>query len=103
MRQWDRFADIGIWASDCYHHDAADAWSALHAMDEVGVPTRVQAQLMGANAARLYGIEPKLFVTDEPAPLDRPSWFPQGPEFEEWARLVAHPRRNAARLAETIR
>jgi len=100
MRQWDRFADIGIWASDCYHHDAADAWSALRTMDEIGVPPHAQAQLMGGNAARLYGIEPKLFVTEEPAPLARPAWFPQGAAFDEWARLVAHPRRNADRLRE---
>ena len=27
FRQWDRFEDIGIWASDAYHHDGADSWS----------------------------------------------------------------------------
>ena len=25
LAQWDQFTDIGIWASDCYHHDGADA------------------------------------------------------------------------------
>ena len=28
-------------------------------------------------------------------PIDRPDWFPQGPELDEWAELVAHPRQNA--------
>jgi len=33
--------------------------------------------------------------------MDRPAWFPvEGPEFDEWARLAAHPRRNAAQLRQ---
>ena len=31
-------------------------------MDEVGVPVDAQAYLMGANACRFYGVEPKTFV-----------------------------------------
>ena len=46
----------------------------------------------------MYGIEEKLFVTEEPDPIDRPDWFPQGPELEEWADMVAHPRENAERI-----
>ena len=100
MVQWDRFDTVGIWASDCYHHDGADAWSAIRAMQEVGVPEAVQEKLMGANARRLYGIEGKVFVTDEPGPIPRPNWFPQGPEFDEWCKLVAHPRENREQLKE---
>ena len=100
FRQWREFEDIGIWASDAYHHDGADAWSGIREMNEIRVPEEVQAKLMGGNARRFYGIQGKVFVTDEAPPLDRPDWFPQGPEFEEWARLAADPRKNAARLKE---
>jgi predicted TIM-barrel fold metal-dependent hydrolase len=95
MVQWDQFDSVGIWASDCYHHDGADAWSAIGAMRRLGVPQMTQQRLMGANACRMYGIEPKLFVTEEPDPIVRPDWFPQGSDLAEWAALVAHPRENA--------
>jgi hypothetical protein len=58
----------------------------------------VQEKLLGANANRWYGIEPKIFVTEEAPPIDRPDWFPQGAELEEFSRLVAYPRKNAAEL-----
>jgi uncharacterized protein len=80
MRQWDRFEKIGIWASDCYHHDAADAWSAIRRMRRNEVPDEVQRKLMGENATHMYGIEPKLFVTQEPGPIERPDWFPKEEE-----------------------
>ena len=96
FRQWERFEKIGIWASDAYHHDGADSWSAMREMTECGVPEEVQAKLLGGNARRIYGIEAKMFVTEEPRPIDRPDWFPQGPELDEWADLVAHPRENGA-------
>jgi predicted TIM-barrel fold metal-dependent hydrolase len=99
FQQWEDFADIGIWASDAYHHDGADVWSAIRRMDKAGVPEATQAELLGGNARRMYGIEPKVFVTDEAAPIDRPDWFPQGPELEEWADLVAWPRENAEKIA----
>ena len=86
------FENIGIWASDAYHHDGADSWSAMRNMREAGVPEDTQAKLLGGNARRMYGIEPKMFVTEEPAPIERPDWFPQGPELDEWADMVAHPR-----------
>ena len=101
FRQHDEFADIGIWASDAYHHDGADSWSAMRNMTEAGVPDDVQAALLGGNARRMYGIEPKLFVTQEPDPIERPDWFPQGPALDEWADLVAHPRENAGKLTTT--
>jgi len=99
FQQWEDFGDIGIWASDAYHHDGADVWSAMRRMSAAGVPEDTQAELLGGNARRMYGIEPKIFVTDEAPPIDRPDWFPQGVELEEWAELVAWPRENADKLA----
>lgn len=100
MAQWDRFDTVGIWASDCYHHDGADAWSAIRAMRSLGVPEEAQSRMMGANAARVYGVEQKLYVTEEPPALIRPDWFPQGSQFDEWAELVAHPRENADAISD---
>ena len=99
FRQWEEYESIGIWASDAYHHDGADVWSAMRNMTEAGVPQHVQEGLLGTNAASWYGIEPKMFVTDEAPPIDRPDWFPQGPELEAWAEIVAHPREHAEELA----
>lgn len=98
FRQWQDYEDIGIWASDAYHHDGADVWGGMRRMSEAGVPDAVQEKLLGANASRWYGIEPKLFVTDEAPPIERPDWFPQGPELDRWADLVAHPRENMDEL-----
>jgi hypothetical protein len=92
FRQWDRFADVGVWSSDAYHHDGADAWSAIREMEAAGVPGAVQEKLLGGNARRMYGIEPKLCVTDEPPPLERPAWFPGGEELARWAQTEADPR-----------
>jgi hypothetical protein len=92
FRQWDVFENVGVWSSDAYHHDGADSWSAMREMRAAGVPEAVQAKLLGDNARRMYGIEGKLAVTEEPAPLDRPSWFPGGDDLEQWAAVEADPR-----------
>ncbi len=92
FRQWDRFQKTGIWASDAYHHDAADAWSALKEMDDVGVPVEVQKRLMGENACRMYGIEQKLFVREAPSVLERPTWFPKEKDLSIWWEKEAYPR-----------
>jgi predicted TIM-barrel fold metal-dependent hydrolase len=92
FRQWPLFEDIGVWSSDAYHHDAADAWGAMREMTAAGVPEAVQAKLLGGNARRMYGIEGKVFVTEEAPPLERPAWFPQGEELEAWAEAEADPR-----------
>ena len=63
-------------------------------------PNRCSDKLLGVNAAEWYGVEAKLFVKDEAPPIERPDWFPQGPELDEWADLVAHPRENADKLRE---
>src|SRR5262249_39579852 len=98
FRQWAEYENIGIWASDAYHIDGADAWSAIRNMTASGVPEKVQAKLRGENARRFYGIEPKTYVSEEPGPIDRPAWFPRASELDEWADLVAHPRENEAQL-----
>ena len=63
-RLWDVFQDIAIWSSDYPHHDAEDAWDALHHMAELDVPVRAQQRLLGDNARRLYGIEPLTVVKE---------------------------------------
>jgi predicted TIM-barrel fold metal-dependent hydrolase len=100
FRQWEEYGNIGIWASDAYHIDGADAWSAIRNMTASGVPESVRAKLLGENARRFYGIEPKTYVSEEPGPIDRPAWFPQDPELDKWADLVAHPRQNEVKLRE---
>jgi predicted TIM-barrel fold metal-dependent hydrolase len=92
FRQWDRFENVGVWSSDAYHHDGADSWSAIREMRTAGVPDAVQAKMLGGNARRMYGIEEKLVVTDEPAPVSRPGWFPGGDELDQWAEVEADPR-----------
>src|SRR5947208_1404278 len=92
FRQWDFFADWGVWSSDTYHHDGSDSWSAIREMQAAAVPEDVQGKLLGGNARRMYGVESRLFVTDEPPPLERPDWFPGGEELAEWARVEADPR-----------
>ena len=87
-KQHQYYKDVGIWSSDAYHHDGADAWTAIREMQAVKVPVDVQAKLMGSNAARMYGIEQKNFVTDEPASYPRPDWFPREADVKkEYAHL----------------
>ncbi len=97
FRLWQGlFEKIGIWASDAYHHDGADAWRSLRAMDKCEVPERVQAKLMGRNACEFYGIKPKLYVTQDPGPIPRPDWFPKesSEEFERWWEQESNPRQH---------
>jgi predicted TIM-barrel fold metal-dependent hydrolase len=67
LRLWDIFQDIGIWSSDMPHHDASDAWEAMDNMNRWGVPPAAQEKMLGANARRLYGIQPLLAVTESPS------------------------------------
>jgi hypothetical protein len=98
FRQWDSFEDVGLWSSDAYHHDGADSWSALRRMQEAGTPAHVREKLLGANARRMYGIEGKVFVREEPASIPRPDWWPTAQEVEEFARVQADPRRHGGGL-----
>ncbi len=99
FRQWDRYENIAIWASDCYHHDGADSWSAMREMDKAEVPAAAQVKMLGGNTARMYGIQQKVFVTEEPPPIQRPAWFPQGKELEQWWERESNPRKYGAHLA----
>ena len=98
FKQWRFFEDVSIWSSDAYHTDGADVWSAMREMQACGVPEEVQAKMLGANARRLYGIEPKTFVSEEAPPIPRPSWFPQGEELEQFKKLSRDPRRHMGEL-----
>jgi predicted TIM-barrel fold metal-dependent hydrolase len=95
LRQWDRFENIAVWASDTYHWDGSDAWTAIKEMSELEVPEPVQAKLMGANAAQRYGIPQKMLVREAPSKLDHPSWVPRedDPSLDEWWEKETHPRK----------
>ena len=82
FRQYRFFENIGIWSSDVYHHDGADAWTAIREMEKLEVPEAVQAKLMGANARRMYRIEPGLFTTQEQASYPRPDWYPKKEDLD---------------------
>jgi hypothetical protein len=64
VETWHRFRDIGVWASDYPHFDGEDAWEAIEHVQRAGIPEEVQAQMLGLNACRIYGIEPNLVVTE---------------------------------------
>jgi len=64
----------------------------MREMDGVGVPATVQAKLLGGNARRLYGIEGKVFVTEEPRDIPRPDWWPKPTELQEFIELQSNPR-----------
>lgn len=99
FRQWDFYEDVTIWSSDAYHTDGADVWSAMREMDDAGVPAEAQAKMLGGNARRLYRIDPRTYVRDEPPPIVRPSWFPQGEELATFVKLSRDPRRTMPELA----
>ena len=94
FRRWDLYQDVAIWASDAYHHDGADSWSAIEEMEKVEVPESVQAKMLGGNARRFYGTEEKLCVTEAPESISRPSWFPSTEEVAEFAEKAANPRKH---------
>jgi predicted TIM-barrel fold metal-dependent hydrolase len=51
------FQRMGCWGSRYPHHDASAPQEAITALQESGVPEATIAGLMGANAARVYGVE----------------------------------------------
>ena len=91
FRLWPRYEHVGVWASDAYHHDGADVWSAIREMAEVEVPEEIQAKLLGGNARRMYGIEPKTFVSEE-LPVTRPEWFPKEEEVAQFTKVQKDPK-----------
>jgi predicted TIM-barrel fold metal-dependent hydrolase len=66
FRLWDLYENIGLWSSDMPHLDASDVWEAIDNMNKWNVPQAAQEKLLGGNARRLYGIEPRLAVTKAP-------------------------------------
>ena len=66
FRLWDLFENIALWSSDMPHLDASDVWEAVDHMNRWKVPQEVQEKMLGGNARRLYGIEPRLCVTQAP-------------------------------------
>lgn len=94
FRQWSWFEHTGVWASDAYHHDGADSWSAIRRMRRAGTPQAVQVQLLGANALRMYGIEGRVFVREEAEEIPRPDWWPTPEEIEAFAEAQSDPRRH---------
>jgi amidohydrolase family protein len=94
FRQWEWFENTGLWSSDAYHHDGADVWSALRYMDRAGTPPAVRAKMLGANARRMYGIEGRVYVREEPASIPRPDWWPTTAQIEEFAALQSNPRQH---------
>jgi hypothetical protein len=41
--------------------------------------------MLGGNARRFYGIEARMFVTEQAPPIERPPWFPkEDEEFRRW-------------------
>lgn len=93
FRQADVYRDVGVWASDVYHHDGTDVWEAIEAMERAEVPEETQAALLGGNARRMYGIEPKTFVSEQAADPARPDWFPSREQVAEFAREQSEPGR----------
>ncbi len=91
FRQWDKFENVAVWASDSYHHDGSDSWSAISEMNDVEVPEAVQAKMLGGNAYRMYRIEPKVFVHEQ-MPIERPGWFPKPAELDEFVRVQKDPK-----------
>ena len=70
-------------------------------MTECGVPEDVQADLIGGNARRLLRHRGEAVRHRRGrARSTGPTGSPQGPELDEWADIVAHPRENPEKIAE---
>ena len=78
------YEDIAIWASDVYHHDGDDVWRAIETMQKAEAPVSVQAKMLGANARRLYNIDPpSKIIRDRVTEIERPDWWPTDEEIQE--------------------
>ena len=90
FEQWPDYEDIGIWASDAYHHDGADVWSAMRNMTEAGVPEAVQHKLLGSQRRPAGTASSRRCSSPtRPHPIERPGLVPAGPR----ARRVGRPGR----------
>ena len=78
------YEDIAVWASDVYHHDGDDVWRAIETMQKAEAPVSVQAKMLGANARRLYNIEPpSKIIRERVTEIERPDWWPTDEEIQE--------------------
>jgi hypothetical protein len=77
------YGDILAWSSDVYHHDGDDAWRAIEMMQQCQLPVADQAKFLGANARRLYNIEPPAtIIRERVCEIQRPDWWPSAEEIE---------------------
>ena len=77
------YSDILIWSSDVYHHDGDDAWRAMETMNAIGLPLGDQAKFLGANARRLYNIQPpRTIIRERVTEIHRPDWWPTEAEVQ---------------------
>jgi predicted TIM-barrel fold metal-dependent hydrolase len=58
----ERYLDKVIWGSHYPHDDTTAAWDAIEMLCEANVAETSIAQMLGSNAARLFGIELKQCV-----------------------------------------
>jgi predicted TIM-barrel fold metal-dependent hydrolase len=77
------YENILAWSSDVYHHDGDDAWRAMETMQQCNLPPHYQEKFLGANARKLYDIEPpRKFITERVTEIERPDWWPSEDEIE---------------------
>src|SRR5713101_8442252 len=76
------YRDILAWSSDVYHHDGDDAWRAIETMQQGELPVADQAKFLGANARRLYNIQPPTtIIRERVCEIQRPDWWPTEEEI----------------------
>ena len=76
------YRNILAWSSDVYHHDGDDAWRAIETMQQCGLPVVDQAKFLGANARRLYNIQPPTtIIRERVCEIQRPDWWPTEEEI----------------------
>ena len=77
------YENILAWSSDVYHHDGDDVWRALETMQSCGLSEPHQEKFLGANARKLYGIDPpKQYITERVTEIRRPDWWPDEEEVK---------------------
>ena len=80
----DYYEDIAVWSSDVYHHDGDDVWRAIETMQRAELPIHYQAKMLGANARRLYNIQPpKAIIRERVTEIQRRDWWPTDAEVAE--------------------
>ena len=98
FRQWDHYENIGIWASDAYHHDGADSWSAMRNMNKAGVPAEVSARsCSGATPGGCTASSRRCSSPTRPRRSSVPTGSLKAPSWRS-SQMVAHPREHVARV-----